>query len=116
MKHPHVYSLSTIAVALFLWTNQTSARPIGFSEISLLIRAHESEVSIKEEITQRKLLHVLTPPQENILKSQGASDSLIQSLHNSNLVVSKEEAAAIEAAFVLNAHPPPTQGRVRENG
>jgi hypothetical protein len=107
MKHPYVYSLSTIAVALFLWTNQTSARPIGFSEISLLIRAHESEVSIKEEITQRKLLHALTPPQENILKSQGASDSLIQSLHNSNLVVSKEEAAAIEAAAARNANPPP---------
>src|SRR5947209_7353128 len=106
MKYPTVYSLSIIAVALFLWTNQTSARPIGFSEISLLIRAHESEVSIKEEITQRKLLHALTPPQENILKSQGASDSLIQSLRNSNLVVSKEEAAAVEAAAAREAKAP----------
>jgi len=116
MKHPSVYSLSTVAVALFLWTNQTSARPIGFSEISLLVRAHESEASVKDEVTQRKLLHVLTPVQENILKSQGASDSLIQSLHNSNLVVSKEEAAASEAAAARNANPPPTDGRVRENG
>jgi hypothetical protein len=116
MKHPSVYNLSTIAVALFLWTNQTSARPIGFSEISLLVRAHESEASVKEEVTQRKLLHALSPPQENILKSQGASDSLIQSLRNSNLVVSKEEAAAIEAAAARNPNPPPTEGRVRENG
>jgi len=116
MKHPSVYNLSIVAVALFLWTNQTSARPIGFSEISLLVRAHESEASIKEEITQRKLLHALSPPQENILKSQGASDSLIQSLRSSNLVVSKEEAAATEVAAARNANPPPTEGRVRENG
>lgn len=116
MKHPTVYSLSIIAIALFLWTNQTSARPIGFSEISLLVRAHESEASIKDEVTQRKLLHALTPVQENILKSQGASDSLIQSLHNSNLVVSKEQAAVIEAAAARNANLPPTEGRVRENG
>src|SRR5947208_12739347 len=116
MKYPTVYNLSIIAVALFLWTNQTSARPMGFSEISLLVRAHESEASIKNEVTQRKLLHALTPVQENILKSQGASDSLIQSLHNSNLVVSKEEAAVIEAAAARNANRPPTEGRVRENG
>ena len=116
MKHPSVYNLSIVAVALFLWTNQTSARPIGFSEISLLVRAHESEASIKEEITQRKLLHALSPPQENILKSQGASDSLIQSLRSSNLVVSKEEAAATEVAAARNANPPPTEGHVRENG
>ena len=101
---------------MFLWANQTSARPIGFSEISLLVRAHESEASIKDEVTQRKLLHALTPVQGNILKSQGASDSLIQSLHNSNLVVSKEEAAVIEAAAARNANQPPTEGRVRENG
>src|SRR5438105_2922755 len=116
MKYPTVYSLSIIAIALFLWTNQTSARPIGFSEISLLVRAHESEASIKDEVTQRKLLHALTPVQGNILKSQGASDSLIQSLHNSNLVVSKEEAAVIEAAAARNANRPPTEGRIRENG
>src|SRR4029077_5687555 len=116
MKYPTVYNLSIIAIALFLWTNQTSARPIGFSEISLLVRAHESEASIKDEVTQRKLLHALTPVQENILKSQGASGSLIQSLHNSNLVVSKEQAAVIEAAAARNAKPPPTEGRVRENG
>ena len=116
MKYPTVYSLSIIAIALFLWTNQTSARPIGFSEISLLVRAHESEASIKDEVTQRKLLHALTPVQGNILKSQGASDSLIQSLHNSNLAVSKEEAAVIEAAAARNANQPPTEGRVRENG
>src|SRR6266404_5486752 len=98
MRRPTVYSLSIILAAIFVCANQAPARPIGFSEISLLVRAHESEASIKEDVAQRKLLHALTQPQENILKSQGASDSLIQSLRNPNLVVSKDEAAAIEAA------------------
>jgi hypothetical protein len=83
---------------MFVFASQAPARPIGFSEISLLVRAHESEGSIKEEVAQRKLLHQLTQPQESILKSQGASDSLIQSLRNPNLVAPKEEAAAIESA------------------
>src|SRR5467141_394503 len=98
MKHPTVYSLSIVAAFLTVWINPVAARPIGFSELSLLIRMHEPEASIKNEVAERRLLHGLTQPQENILKSQGASDSLIQSLRNSNLVVSKEEAAAAEAA------------------
>jgi hypothetical protein len=95
----------SIAAVLTIWINSASARPIGFSEVSLLVRAHESEASIKDEVSQRKLLHALTPVQENILKSQGASDSLIQSLRNSNLVVSKEEAAAFDAAIEQKNKP-----------
>src|SRR5260370_37674976 len=98
MRCPTFYSSSIIFAAIFLCASQAPARPIGFSEVSLLVRAHETEASIKQEVAQRKLLHALTPPQENILKSQGASDSLIQSLRNPNLVVSKEEAAAAEVA------------------
>jgi hypothetical protein len=40
----------------------------------------------------------LTQPQEGILKTQGASDSLIKSLRDSNLAASKEEVAAAESA------------------
>ena len=97
MKHPTGYRLLIIAASLFA-ASQLPARPIGFSELSLMVRMHESETSIKNEIAERKLLHGLTQPQEGILKSQGASDSLIQSLRNSNLVASKEEAAAVESA------------------
>ena len=50
------------------------------------------------DVSQRKLLHALTADQENTLKKQGASNSLIQSLRKSDLVVLKEEAAAFEAA------------------
>jgi len=98
MKRPTFYG-SFIAVAvLLLSVGQTFARPIGFSEISLMVRMHESDASIKDEVTQRRLLHALTGPQESLLKSQGASDSLVQSLRSSNLIASKEEVAAAEAA------------------
>jgi hypothetical protein len=60
-----------------------------------MVRMHESESAIKNDVAERKLLHGLTQPQEGILKSQGASDSLIKSLRDSNLVASKEEAAAV---------------------
>jgi hypothetical protein len=97
MKRPTGYRLLTVAVSLFI-AHQLSARPIGFSELSLMVRMHESEGSIKNDVAERKLLHGLTQPQEGILKSQGASDSLIKSLRDSNLVASKEEVAAVESA------------------
>src|SRR6266702_2425892 len=97
MKSPTYYRLLIVATSL-LAASQLFARPIGFSELSLLVRMHEPETSIKNEVADRKLLHGLTQPQEGIRKSQGASDSLIQSLRNSNLVVSKEEAVAVESA------------------
>jgi hypothetical protein len=97
MKRPTVYSLF-VACALAGLTNIASAKPIGFSEISLMLRMHESEASIKSEVAQRKLLHPLTQPQEGLLKSQGASDSLVSSLRDSKLVASKEEVAAAEAS------------------
>jgi len=105
MKSPTHYRLLIVAVSLLI-TNQLSAKPIGFSELSLMVRMHESEADIRSDVAQRKLLHQLTQPQEGILKSQGASDSLIQSLRDSKLVVSKEEAAVAESAAVHQNHGP----------
>src|ERR1700720_4609789 len=105
MKSPTHYSRLLI-LALLLAAGQLFARPIGFSELSLMVRMHESETSIKNDVAERKLLHGLTQPQEGILKSQGASDSLVQSLRNSNLVVSKEEAAAVESAAARESSAP----------
>lgn|GEM_PF-488212 len=93
---PH-YRLSIAAAALFGLSTLASARPMDFNEVSLLVRVREPESSITQEVQQRKLVHSLTPQQENTLKSQGASDSLIRSLRDSNAVVSKEEAAAFES-------------------
>ena len=96
MKSPAHYRLLILAASLLI-THQLSAKPIGFSELSLMVRMHQSEADIKSDVAERKLLHSLTQPQEGILKSQGASDSLIQSLRDSRLVASKEEAAAVES-------------------
>ncbi len=100
MKSPARYSSLMIALAVFLASSQLHARPIGFSELSLMVRMHQPEADIKSDVAQRKLLHPLTQPQENLLKQQGAGDSLIKSLHDSNLVASNEEVAAVEAATV----------------
>src|SRR5438045_9045966 len=105
MKSPTYYRLLIVAASL-LAASQLSARPIGFSELSLLVRMHEPETSIKKEVAERKLLHGLTQPQEGILKSQGASDSLIKSLRDSNLVASKEDAAAAESAAARESSAP----------
>src|SRR5438445_4062503 len=105
MKNPTYYRLLMVAASL-LAASQLSARPIGFGELSLLVRMHEPETSIKKEVAERKLLHGLTQPQEGILKSQGASDSLIKSLRDSNLIVSKEEAAAVESAAAHESNAP----------
>src|SRR5262249_42722571 len=105
MKSPTYYRLCAITALSLLSAAPLSARPIGFSELSLMVRMHESEADIKNDVAERKLLHQLTQPQENILKQQGASDSLIQSLRNSNLVASKEEASAPESASARESAP-----------
>src|SRR5579864_3469852 len=97
MKSPTHYRFLVALAAGMLVVPQLHAKPVGFSELSLLVRMHEPDFSIKNEVAERKLLHPLTQPQENLLKQQGASDGLIKSLRDSNLAVSKEEAAAIEA-------------------
>ncbi len=73
-----------------------TAAPINFNEVSLWVRARQTDKSILTEVGQRKLSKALTPPQEATLKSQGASDSLVQSLRNSALVASSADMAASE--------------------
>ena len=72
----------------------------------------KAKASIKDEVSRRKLMHPLTPQEEATLKSQGASDSLVSSLRNSNLVASKEEARAVEAARNRERSLSPTQCRI----
>ena len=105
MKSPTRYSLLVVSVAFLFAPPLLQARPIGFSELSLLVRMHEPEFSIKNEVAERKLLHPLTQPQENLLKSQGASDTLIKSLRDSNLLASKEEVAAVESPAPVRQIP-----------
>jgi hypothetical protein len=72
------------------------AAPVNFNEVSLWVRAKETDKSILNEVKERKLAKALTPQQESTLKSQGASDSLVQSLRSSAVVASSPDAAATE--------------------
>lgn len=73
-----------------------TAAPINFNEVSLWVRARETDQSIVREVTNRKLTRALTPQQEAVLKSQGASDSLVQSLRGPNMIASAADVAASE--------------------
>jgi hypothetical protein len=103
MKCPTCYSLSVAVAVLLSCTNLSFGRPVDFNELSLLVRARENEVTIKDEVARRKLTQPLTSQQEAKLKSQGASDSLIASLRNSNLIAPKTSAAATEPERVRPA-------------
>jgi hypothetical protein len=72
------------------------AAPMNFNEVSLWVRAKETDKSILNEVKERKLAKAFTPQQESTLKSQGASDSLVQSLRNSAFVASSTDVAATE--------------------
>src|ERR1044072_3176778 len=84
-------TLTALAIAM-----SVSARPVDFSEVSLWVRVQETDLSIVQQVSQRKLAHALTPQQEATLKAQGASDSLVQSLRSPNVVASAAELAASE--------------------
>ncbi len=79
-----------------------TAAPVNFSEVSLWVRARETDQSIVREVSQRKLTRALTPQQEAALKSQGASDSLVQSLRSPNLIAAPADVAASE----VKSQPP----------
>jgi hypothetical protein len=81
------------------------AAPINFNEVSLWVRARETDNSIVREVSQRKLAKALTPQQESVLKSQGASDSLVQSLRSPAVIASPAELAAAE----VKSQPPRNQ-------
>src|ERR1041384_6956674 len=72
------------------------AAPVNFNEVSLWVRAKETDKSILNEVKERKLAKALTPQQESTLKSQGASDSLVQSLPSSAVVAPSADVAATE--------------------
>lgn len=90
--------------AAFAGAITTMAAHVNFSEVSLWVRARETDQSIVREVSQRKLARALTPQQEATLKSQGASDSLVQSLRSPNVIA----AAADVAASDVKSQPPRT--------
>jgi hypothetical protein len=73
-----------------------TAAPINFGEISLWVRARDTDQSILREVSQRKLAKALTPQEESTLKNQGASNSLIQSLKSPALVAAAADVTPTE--------------------
>jgi hypothetical protein len=84
------------AITVLAGAFEAAAAPINFSEVSLWVRARETDQTILREVSQRKLAKALTPQQESTLKSQGASDSLLQSLRSPAVMASSAEVAASE--------------------
>jgi hypothetical protein len=107
------------AIAVLAGALSALAAPVNFNEVSLWVRAKETDKSILSEVSQRKLAKALTPQQESTLKSQGASDSLVQSLRNSALVASSTDVAATEtkapAPKVVGAAPEPEHESATDN-
>ena len=81
---------------VFAGTCALTAAPVNFSEVSLWVRARETDQSIVREVSQRKLARALTPQQESTLKAQGASDSLVQSLRNPKVISTQTDATTSE--------------------
>ena len=53
-----------IVIGCLLSAAVLRAEPIDFKELSLLVRANESESSIMQDVSQRKLLYPLNQQQE----------------------------------------------------
>ncbi len=97
MKSPLRIPLIAVSITCSLFLTKANAEPIDFSEVSLLLRARESEPSIIQEVSRRKLVRALSPQQDNTLKTQGASESLLQALRRPDLTLAPADATAFEA-------------------
>src|SRR5436305_12219513 len=92
---PHVRQVLVFsAIALISLPFSVSASPLQFSEVSLMVRARESEASITQDVSQRKIAQKLSADQEARLKKEGASDSLISTLRNATVVPTENAPAA----------------------
>jgi len=95
--------------AAFAGAITTMAASVNFNEVSLWVRARETDQSIVREVTQRKLTRALTPQQEATLKSQGASDSLVQSLRSPNVIAAATDVAASDVKSPSPRTPQPQE-------
>ena len=105
MNPPRLILVIVSTVVCLTAATSAFAEPLEFSEVSLLIRARESQQTIVREVAQRKLVRTLTPQQEAILKTQGANDSLIQALRSPGNVLAPADATAYEARRTSRQQP-----------
>lgn len=108
------WSILALVVLASAGVFSAEAQPIEFSEVSLLVRAHESDADIMQQVQSRKLLHPLSRQQEGLLTSQGANDALLRSLRDSSVALSPSQADALAAEQQLAARNRPTASDRRE--
>lgn len=72
--------------------------PVTFKEVSLLVRMNESPAEIGNQITRRKLSAPLTTQEIALLRSQGASEQVLQIAQDPRHQVSPEAAAQYQRA------------------
>jgi hypothetical protein len=102
--------------AAFAGAITLTAAPVNFGEVSLWVRARETDQSIVREVSQRKLTRALTPQQEATIKSQGASDSLVQSLRSPNVIAAPGDVAASETKSQSPRMPQQPQETAPDSG
>ena len=113
MKNPtrNSFFAACSIVCACLGASSAFAQPLEFSELSLLVRARESENAIVQEVQQRKLVRALTPQQEATLRTHGAGESLIQAVRAPAVVLAAADAAAFETRRDQSRQAPPTGTR-----
>lgn len=80
----------------FAMAGGLAAAPLTFNEVSLLVRMRESDASVIQSLSARRLLRALTSEQEAKLKSEGASETLLQALRAADMILPTAEATVFE--------------------
>lgn len=87
--------LISIAISLAL-AGGLGAAPITYEEVSLMVRMHEGDAYIAQQVSSRRLVRPLTQAQEAALQAQGASAAFLQILRNPGTILSDADAVAFD--------------------
>jgi hypothetical protein len=84
-----------LVVGALLWLASilpVPADPVTFKEVSLLVRMKETPEQIVGQVSKRKLIQPLTQAELGTLRSQGATEALLQTLQDPRFFLSAKEA------------------------
>lgn len=87
---------SHLLFVFFTLAGLAEAAPLSFEELSLLVRMKENPNFIVGEVSNRRMVRALTFQQEQTLRAQGISDSLLATVRNPAFLLSDAEVAAWE--------------------
>jgi hypothetical protein len=91
------WKASFIGVIVLGLAFTSQAAPVTFKEISMLLRNGEKQQFIFSEAEKRKLLQPLSPQEEAVLKSMGATPALLDALRSPILLAPPDAVAAYNA-------------------